>query len=846
MEKATDIVPSGDGAVDELMVPAASIPVAHVILPLPLDKAFSYTIPTEMQGEARPGCRVLVSFGSRLLTGFIAEVTKEEFVSEKTKPLLDVLDESPSLTPELLELTRWISEYYVCSRGEAARAALPSGVDREHQYQILPPANRPQSASKNALAIVDHLIEAGPCSLQDLRKAIPSVSLSALRRYERDGLLEVVSGLKKARVSIKKVRHLRFGEKLESESAFRKAADSLTGAKQRSLFDAMDFFARLGKNEPSQKEVLTKAGASGSTLKSLVKKGLLEIVEKEVIRTPLGETTAPDGPPPKHSLHKAQQGALNLISNAIDAGRFEAFLLHGVTGSGKTEVYIAALKRVLQKEKTGIVLVPEIALTPQTVARFRSHFGDQIAVLHSRMSLGERYDAWRNLRSGRFKIAIGPRSAVLAPLSNIGLIVVDEEHEGSYKQYDPAPRYHARDVAVMRTSMNQAVCILGSATPSLESYVNARSKNKYTYLSMPDRVPVPGHDAAPLPPVRAIDLTKEKRRHKLPGALSEELKAAISTRLKKNEQVILLQNRRGYATVLECRECGWVPTCSDCAVTLTYHKVQRHVRCHYCGKTERLNRRCPQCGGAHITRIGAGTQRVEEELEAQFPNARVLRMDLDTTTGKNAHFKILDQFARGQADILIGTQMVAKGLDFGRVTLVGVINADVGMLLPDFRAEERTFQLLTQVAGRAGRAELRGEVILQTRNPNHPVLRLAGLHDYAGFARYALNERNNLAYPPFGRIIRIEFKGLQEDVVNQLAKSWVAALNPPPGVQVMGPQPAVISRIQKYYRFHVILKCARQIPVPVLRSMIQDASERSTKLPRDYRMIVDVDAVSLF
>ena len=826
---------------------AGAVAVAHVIVALPMDRVFSYTIPAELLEEARPGCRVLVSFGSRLLTGMIVEVTHEVSVSERTKPLLDVLDEAPSFSPELLELTRWISEYYVCSWGEAARAALPSGIDREHEYVIHPPAGPASTSSNDALkAILSHLYGNGPCPLRELRKEIPGVNLSMIRRFEREGLLVIEAALKKPRVRIKKERFIELAPAYGSEQALRELMESLKGVRQRAVVESLVHFLINGDGELSQKELLAHSGSAASTLKTLVTRGVVELIDKEVIRTPMGDMPAEPDTPPVFELHDAQQRGLNEIVSAIDAQEFRAFLLHGVTGSGKTEVYIAALKRVLRQGKTGIVLVPEIALTPQTVARFRAHFGDRIAVLHSRMSLGERYDTWRQLRSGRYSVAIGPRSAILAPLSNIGLVVVDEEHEGSYKQYDPAPRYHARDVAVMRASMNNAVCILGSATPSLESFVNAKVRSKYVYLPMKERVPVPGHDAAPLPTVHTIDLTREKRRRRLPGALSEGLKNAISSRLSNNEQVILLQNRRGYATVLECQTCGWVPTCNDCAVTLTYHKTQHHVRCHYCGKTEQVSRRCPQCGGTSISRIGAGTQRVEEELDVQFPDARILRMDLDTTSGKNAHYKILDQFARGKADILIGTQMVAKGLDFGRVTLVGVINADVGMLLPDFRAEERTFQLLTQVAGRAGRAELRGEVFLQTRNPKHPVLRLAMTHDYDGFARYALAQRKELRYPPYGRIIRVEFKGLQEDVVDQVARAWAAGLKPLQGVQVMGPQPAVISRIQKFYRFHVILKCSRQIPVATLRSMITEASERSGSLPRDYRMIVDVDAISLF
>ncbi|HYG69777.1 MAG TPA: primosomal protein N', partial [Anaeromyxobacteraceae bacterium] len=416
--------------------------------------------------------------------------------------------------------------------------------------------------------------------------------------------------------------------------------------------------------------------------------------------------------------HPAQAAALGEIEGALAAGRPRTFLLHGVTGSGKTEVYIRAIRAALAQGKTALVLVPEIALTPQTVRRFRAHFGDRVAVLHSRMSDGERYDAWRAIRDGRYPIVIGPRSAVFAPLENLGLVVVDEEHEASYKQFDPAPRYHARDVAVMRAHRAGAVCVLGSATPSLESLANAKAA-KYRLLKMPERVPVRGKQPAPLPPVRVVDLAREKEVRRLKGALSHDLRNAIRARLDRREQVILLQNRRGYAPVLTCDDCGFTPHCRDCAVSLTVHKPRRQLRCHYCGWTERQPDACPKCGSGALALLGAGTQRVEEELAEAFPEARVLRMDLDTTARRGAHRRLLDAFGSGEADVLLGTQMVAKGLDFPRVTLVGVVNADTGMLLPDFRAAERTFQLLAQVAGRAGRRDLPGEVILQTRNPGH-------------------------------------------------------------------------------------------------------------------------------
>ena len=822
----------------------------RVVVPLPIDQTYTYLVPEAFRAEARVGSRVLVPFGPRRLTGVIvAEADPAEAEGYTLKPLLDVLDEAPALSAEMLRLTRWIADYYVCGWGEVVKAALPAGVAIESR-NVLVRTDVPRDGRDlppKARALLRFLDARRRATLHALRQAGHDVPLALLRRLEREGLVRVEAGMSRPKVRVKREKHVRFAPPFRTEAARKDLRTHLRGRKQIAVIEAMEGFALEGTHEPPRAEVLERAGAAAATVDSLVRKGILEIVEKEVIRSPLGDLPADERPPPVHTLHPSQKEALDRILGAVEARRFETFLLHGVTGSGKTEVYIAALKAVLARGQTGIILVPEIALTPQTVSRFRAHFGDRIAVLHSRMSLGERFDAWRHLRNGRFSVAIGPRSAVLAPLSNLGLIVVDEEHEQSYKQFDPAPRYHARDVAVMRAKMNDAVCVLGSATPSLESYTNARW-GKYTLLSMPERVPVPGHAAAPLPAVRIVDLTLERKKHRLEGVFSEPLREAVGKRLERGEQVILLQNRRGYAPVIECRSCGWAPVCPDCSVTLTYHKDKRLLRCHYCGRTRRMPRPCPKCGEDDLAQLGAGTQRVEEELAAHFPEARILRMDLDTTSRKNAHHRLLDRFGRGDADILLGTQMVAKGLDFGRVTLVGVINADTGLLLPDFRSEERTFQLLTQVAGRAGRAGLRGEVLLQTRNPTHPVLRFACEHDYEGFVETVLPERRQLGYPPYGRIVGVEFRGPDEAAVEAFAERWTDALRKQAGeaLRVLGPEPAFIGRVKKQYRFHTIVKVPRRFRAEALQRLLRHTITRAGSPPRHCRLAIDVDAVGLF
>jgi len=827
------------------------MPTVNVVLPVPVDQSYTYRIPDALRADVAIGGRVLVPFGGRRLTGVVVEQgPPEEEVDFEVKDLLDVLDDRPACTPEMLRLTRWLADYYVCSWGEALKAALPSGTNVKTKRRI----SRTEGSSDNgaqkwrehdvAGPVLDDLDEHERTTLSALRKRLGTpVSLSLIRRMDDDGVVELETTLSDPSVSVKTERHLRFAPAFRHDGAAAELKEQLRGKKQRAVVEALDGFAAEGVREPRQSDVMDRADASYSTVNSLVDKGMVEKVEKEVRRSPLDDLPDP-GDPPNHTLNDDQQAALDAIGGAVEERSYETFLLHGVTGSGKTEVYIAALKRVLAQGRTGIILVPEIALTPQTVQRFRSHFGDQIAVLHSQMSMGERYDAWRSLRDGRLSIAIGPRSAILAPLENLGLIVVDEEHEQSYKQFDPSPRYHARDVAVMRAHMNDAVCVLGSATPSLESTMNARW-DKYERLTLPERVPDSSGSAAELPEVTVLDLTLQRKKHQLNGTLSDPLRDAIRSRIDRGEQTILLLNRRGYAPVVECENCGWAPTCSDCSVTMTYHKRRSgQLRCHYCGRTRARPRRCPECDAAELSQIGTGTQQVEEELDDLFPDADVLRMDRDTTSRKGAHHDILEQFRQG-ADVLLGTQMIAKGLDFSRVTLVGVVDADVGLLLPDFRAEERTFQLLTQVAGRAGRADLRGEVMLQTRNPDHSAIRYATDHDYAGFAEEALAERRQFGYPPFGRVAGVEFRGPDRGRAERLAENWTQQLRNHAGpVQVLGPEPAFIERVKKQFRFRTLLK-TRSARTGALQQALRRTREAHGSIPNGYHVSIDVDAVGL-
>jgi len=820
----------------------------NVVLPIPVDQAYTYRLPDALAPEAQVGCRVLVPLRNRHLTGVIVEEgPPAEALDFAVKDVVDVLDDVPVCTPELLDLTKWIADYYVCRWGEALKAALPAGTTVETERRLRRTDADPGDWATHDVGrrVLDDLADHPDTTLSAVRKRLgPAVPLAVVRRMVADGVLEMETTVSDEQVRAKTETHLRFAPAFQHADAAADLVQQLRGEKQQAVIRALAGFREAGTPEPRRTDVMERADASYSTVRSLVDKGMVERVEKEVYRSPLDDLPPPDAPP-DHDLMPAQREALDAVTDAVDDGRYGTFLLHGITGSGKTEVYIRALKAVRAQNRTGIVLVPEIALTPQTVQRFRAHFGDQIAVLHSQMSRGERYDAWRRLRTGDAAIAIGPRSAVLAPLEDLGLIVVDEEHESSYKQFDPAPRYHARDVAVMRAHLNDAVCLLGSATPSLESTMNARW-GKYERLSLPERVPDASGEAATLPEVRVLDLTLQRKKHQLDGALADPLREAIRERVGRGEQTILLQNRRGYAPVMECEDCGWAPECPDCSVTLTLHRSggPSRLHCHYCGHTDRVPNPCPQCGSGDLSRIGTGTQRVEDELADVVPDATVLRMAPATTSRKHGHHQILQRFREG-ADVLLGTQMIAKGLDFSRVTLVGVVDADVGLLFPDFRAEEHTFQLLTQVAGRAGRADIPGEVILQTRNPDHPAIRYATTHDYEGFAEEALAERRQLGYPPFGHVAVVEFRGPKEQRVARLAENWTNQLRTHAGpVEVLGPEPAFIQRVKKQYRQRTLLKVRGGGAGP-LQTTLRRTREAHGPPPDGYHVAIDVDALGL-
>ncbi len=579
----------------------------------------------------------------------------------------------------------------------------------------------------------------------------------------------------------------------------------------------------------TRRELADLAGASPDVISTLISKGLLTVSRMSVARHPYPWESEPDSPP---VLSGEQEAAVRAIESGFDAGKRRMFLLHGVTGSGKTEVYLSAVRSILERGRQALVLVPEIALTGQMIDRFRARFGKRVAVLHSRLGAGERFDEWQRIADGAAPVVLGARSAVFAPLPDIGLIIMDEEHESSYKQEED-PKYHARDVVLARATMHKAVVVLGTATPALKTYSGA-IKGVSGLLKLSRRI-----DARPLPKVSVVDLREEHRAGNR-RVFSRLLVERIREKLAKSEQAILFLNRRGYSSVVLCRECGMVMRCPHCAISLTQHR-DGVLRCHYCGYKIPQPPYCPSCRSEHLSTLGTGTQKVEEEVESLFPEARVLRMDGDTVTRKYAHERILRAFSQGRADILIGTQMVAKGLDIPGVTIVGVINADTSLLLPDFRAAERTFQLVTQVAGRAGRGELAGEVIIQTYCPEHYSIQAASRQNYEQFFIREMGVRRKLGYPPFSSLARVVIRGGNEREVSEAAHTFRRNLMPSggDGVQIMGPVPAPIPKLKDQYRWHLVLKAPQ---ARILRSLLRDTLERFRRVSgRRVTVSIDID-----
>ena len=602
----------------------------------------------------------------------------------------------------------------------------------------------------------------------------------------------------------------------------------------------LELVAAKGKGLPVA-ELLHKTSSSKSSIDSLATKGIVKIYEQEIDRRYVEQYTEAHT---KLKLSAQQEKVIDGVSKEIDDNKFKTFLLHGVTGSGKTQVYIELTKKVLDLKKTALILVPEISLTPQITSRFFNAFGDEVTVLHSRMSPGKRYDSWRRIFKGKSSVVIGARSALFAPLKNLGLIVVDEEHDASYKQSDMIPKYNARDAAIMMGSIANCPVLLGSATPSIESMYNAKT-SKYNLLELPERI-----DNAKLPMITLVDVNRERKKQRMENIFSKTLLNKIEERLKRSEGVIILQNRRGFSTQIYCTDCGGVEICDNCSVPMVYHINKNNIQCHYCGLTKKVPGACTHCGSIALKYFGTGTERVEDELEFYFPKVKMSRIDSDSITKKSALSRLLLSFGAGEIDILVGTQMVSKGLDFSRVTLVGVISAETTLWLPDFRADERTFQLLTQVSGRAGRSKTPGEVIIQTQNEKHFALQMVLNNNYHAFYGREIADREKMGFPPFTRIALIEAKDQSNDKAKGAINDFYTGLKKYiKWLKISPPAPAIISRLKSQYRYQILIKSSRQTDPggKILRKAVLDSFIEFNRKSRykDVRLIYDVDPQSI-
>ncbi|PAF30094.1 primosomal protein N' [Paenibacillus sp. 7516] len=808
--------------------------IAKVIVDVPVkqtDRPFDYLVPESMRDWIEIGSRVGVPFGHRTVQGFVVDlVPRTGTESFKLKPIQELLDIVPPLSEDLVQLAEWMSERYASNRILSLQVMVPTALKgKAERYISIGDALDGQQAGapsdedvlfvwgeestseKVQQDIIRFVRSRGQVPLQQLSRKYPNHA-ALIKKLLLGGVL-LESQAIKDKLNKKTMKAV----DLAVDAAAAQEALASFPAKAQRQKEVLAFLLEMKELLPMpMKELLATLQVSAATVKGLEEKGLLVTEDVEVFRDPYqGRKFRATEP---LALTAEQQNVYDKINGRLQERRHGVFLLHGVTGSGKTEVYLQTIQQCIEQDRQAIVLVPEIALTPQMVERFKGRFGDQVAVMHSRLSGGERYDEWRKIREGQVKVAIGARSAVFAPFDRLGLIIMDEEHETSYKQ-EETPKYHARDVAVKRAQQHQAVVVLGSATPSLESYYAARSQSNDDFapllLEMPTRAL--GNN---LPDVRIIDMREELKDGNR-SMFSRALHKGLEERLERGEQTVLLLNRRGYSTFVMCRSCGYVAGCPECDISLTYHQRSNNLRCHYCGYAEAAPEVCPECGSEHIRYFGTGTQRVEEELAKLFPGIRVIRMDVDTTTEKGSHEKLLKQFREKKADVLLGTQMVAKGLDFPDVTLVGVITADSALNLPDFRAAEKTFQLLTQVAGRAGRHQLPGEVFVQSYTPEHYSIGHASQHDYVSFVREELLHRRNLQYPPYCRLILVTFSHEQLPVLIRLAENytrllkeranaagWLGSLDrfSNDAFDVLGPVASPIPRIKNRYRFQCMIK----------------------------------------
>jgi len=809
----------------------------EVILPVPVEGKFTYRVPMELNGMVREGARVVVNFGKRrVLTGVVARVHQEAPKTYSAKYILELLDEVPVVYQSQLVFWEWLAEYYMCTIGEVMNVALPSGLKLSSmsRVQLNPNFEHLQQqygvllTAKEQL-LLDHLQGDSSLTFDQIGEILQVKNIYAIIKSllfkEAILVFEEIKEKYKPKI-VKKIRLSK--QYLADREVLTDLLNALKSHKQQDVI--LKYLTEISIDAPENihlqglpKSVFTKGGISESSLQTLIKKNIFE--EFEVIVSRFQEFENEELNTIK--LSNYQQEKVNEIMQFFEADNAlqkNTVLLHGITGSGKTEMYIEVVNKMLAQGKQVLFLLPEIALTTQIVSRLKKVFGIKLGVYHSKFSDNERVEVWKGVQDGRFPIVAGVRSSIFLPFNNLGLIIVDEEHDPSYKQYDPAPRYNARDVALVLAGIHKAKVLLGSATPSLESYYQAK-QGKYGFVSANKRF-----GDAQLPEIQLVNMSIERKKKTVKYNFSSLMLASIDENLQKKEQTILFQNRRGFAPHLSCEECSWIPTCMNCAVSLTFHLYSNELRCHYCGYREAPPSACLSCGSTKIKTVGFGTEKIEDELKLIYPEAAIQRMDLDTTRSKYSYQTIIEDFTNRQIDILVGTQMVTKGLDFDFVSLVGVFDVDRLIHFPDFRSHERTFQLITQVSGRAGRKDKKGTVLIQTSKPQHPLLERIISHDYEGFYEDESIERQKHFYPPFSRIITITVKSDEQtlaiEAANELAQKLKVALG---AGRVLGPEAAMIEKIRNQYLQNIMIKLERdKINLKAVKELIKEQMQGLT------------------
>lgn len=815
---------------------------ADVILPLPLHNCFTYSLPDEWADEVQTGCRVVVPFGrKKYYTAIVCNVHYCAPTEYEVKEVSVLLDARPILLPRQFKFWEWLADYYLCTQGDVYKAALPSGLKLESETII---EYNPDFESDVRLPEKEQKI-------LDMLSAVPEQCVTKLEK--ESGIKNILSVIKslldKEAIFVKEELRRTYKPKTETRVRLTVAArnehrlhiffDELQRRAPKQLDLLMKYMELSGYlsgrdvKEVSKAELLQRASATPSAFNGLVERGVFEVYQQEIGRldTALLKDVVPVNP-----LNEHQQQAYHAILENFQSKN--VCLLHGVTASGKTEVYIHLIKETIRQGKQVLYLLPEIALTAQITERLQRVFGSRLGIYHSKFPDAERVEIWqKQLSEEDYDIILGVRSSVFLPFRNLGLVIVDEEHENTYKQQDPAPRYHARNAAIVLASMYGAKTLLGTATPSVETWYNATS-GKYGLVELKER-----YKEIQLPEIIPVDIKELHRKKMMNGPFSPLLLQYIREALEQKEQVILFQNRRGFAPMIECNTCGWVPKCKNCDVSLTYHKGLNQLTCHYCGYTYQLPRVCPACDGVDLRNRGFGTEKIEDDIKVLFPDARVARMDLDTTRTRTAYERIISDFEQGKTDILIGTQMVSKGLDFDHVSIVGILNADTMLNYPDFRAYERAFQLMAQVAGRAGRKNKRGRVILQTKSIDHPIIPQVISNDYEGMVGGQLAERQMFHYPPYYRLIYVYMKHRNETLLDLMAQTMATKLRTVFGNRVLGPDKPPVARVQTLFIRKIVLKIEANAPMARVRELLVRIQKETVAEDRFKSLIVyyDVD-----